>query len=119
MNRPPAAPKTKRTKSGTRLFPAGRPSVWEVGYRIGPILGAAREAERNDSANGERQVRPHVRRAHHHKYWIGTGDDKELILKWLGPVYVNVKDLDDLVMTIRPLKEKQSLYVMPKINKGE
>ena len=119
MNRPPAAPKTKRTKSGTRLFPAGRPSVWEVGYRIGPILGAAREAERSDSANGEKQVRPHVRRAHHHKYWIGTGDDKELILKWLGPVYVNVKDPDDLVMTIRPLKEKQSLYVMPEIGKNE
>ena len=31
---------------------------------------------------------PHVRRSHFHSYWTGSGDDKQLIVKWVNTIFV-------------------------------
>jgi hypothetical protein len=33
--------------------------------------------------------RPHIRSAHYHGYWMGTGQDKHYTLKWIAPIFVN------------------------------
>lgn len=32
---------------------------------------------------------PHVRRAHYHRYWKGTGSDRHIEIKWIPPIYVH------------------------------
>lgn len=31
----------------------------------------------------------HYRSAHWHHYWVGSGEDKKLIIKWVEGVFVN------------------------------
>jgi len=99
----PVKPAATRTKRGVRLFPATRMKVWEVGYRIGPMLARSAERGPQDEATSGLSVRPHVRRAHWHHYWTGSGQNRELILKWLSPILVNVEDPEQLAATIRPI----------------
>ena len=65
-------------------------ATWhEVGYRIGAEL---RNYNRTKHKRGEktgRTVRPHMRRAHWHRFWVGPRDgDRRLVLKWLAPTMV-------------------------------
>jgi hypothetical protein len=80
--------------------PAGKPrngrssATWhEVGYRIGAEL---REYERIKSGKKPHQggtVRPHIRRAHWHHYWVGPKDGpRELVLKWIPPLIIASKN---------------------------
>lgn len=87
---PPSRPHPKRTKREWRLFPPDRPTVWEVGSRIGAALRAAhldrqteQPAEQTDS--GRARPLPHIRRAHWHAYLVGEGRANS-ILKWLPPI---------------------------------
>lgn len=64
-------------------------TVTEVGARIGAQL---REYKRyaSESAGGGGHVRPHMRRAHWHRFWTGPrSGERKLILKWLEPIFVN------------------------------
>jgi len=103
----PEPPRAKRTKTGWRMFPADKWTVWDVGVRLGAALRRAyqeREIEdRAAAAHGERsRPRPHIRRAHWHGYWTGPRDgDRRLIVRWLPPIPVAMRDLDDLPATIR------------------
>lgn len=67
-------------------------ATWsEVGCRIGSELRAYKryESERKPYQGGT--VRPHMRRAHWHHYWIGPRDgDRKLVLKWIPPTMVGV-----------------------------
>jgi hypothetical protein len=100
----PVRPKAVKTKRGPRWFPPDKPTMWEVGYRVGPVLGRSlRLASEREQELGRAGVRPHVRRAHHHHYWVGTDENKEKILKWLSPIFVNVETPEDLATTIRPV----------------
>lgn len=101
----PRKPKLTKTKKGLRAFPPDRVSVWEVGYRIGAALRKAVAASRDKSGDGTHASPiPHVRKAHWHSFWTGPKDDPEqrrLVLKWLPPIPVGVRDSDDILPTFR------------------
>ena len=102
--------KVKVAKEFTNL-PLQKSKVWEVGYRVGPTLNAAKSqptqpiepgnVNESDSPNNLNGVRPHVRRAHYHGYWVGSGQEKKFILKWLHPILVGTKNPDEIVTTSR------------------
>ena len=104
----PQIPNGKRVKKGQiRYFPPDRPTVWDVGYRIGAILSAHRLAGDQKSTKGTERLhtspRPHIRRAHWHSYWIGSKkkpEERKLVVKWLHPILVGAKS-EDIVPTIR------------------
>lgn len=94
---------------------AKRVAVWDVGLRIGAALRKSYATQRADAgehevvvqqATRERAgVRPHVRRAHWHHFWIGPRDgNRKLILKWLPPIPVKLDD-SELPTVIYPLKK--------------
>lgn len=99
----PVRPKSVKTKRGARWFPPGKPTVWEVGYREGPILGRALRLASTRDGLASSGVRPHVRRAHYHHYWVGSGVYRKSELRWLPPIFVNVDNPNDLAMKIRPV----------------
>lgn len=77
----------------------GRPTkrrstaTWhEVGFRMGAQLRQY-ERTRPRSVGGGGTVRPHVRRAHWHHYWVGPmGGERKLVLRWVPPTFVAMAD---------------------------
>lgn len=104
----PGNPRPKRTRRGLRLFPADKPTAWDVGVRLGAALAAARQREQAageaQEAGGEARPRArpraHIRRAHWHTFLAGAGR-AERRLKWLPPIGVNVRGAEDLPAVIR------------------
>lgn len=93
-------------KKGKHKAPG--PRGWDVGWRHGPSLprrGHGNGEEADQSHGGKhRFLRPHIRTAHFHHYWVGSKSDpsgRRLILRWLEPMEVNVEDSGDLVPTVR------------------
>jgi len=110
----PAYPRPKRTKRGWRLFPADKPSTWNVGVRIGSALrraqGQGESGERPVAGADRARPRAHIRRAHWHGYWTGPRDpervdERRFQLRWQPPIPVNVSDVDDLPATVRPIQQ--------------
>lgn len=104
----PPQPQPKRTKTGWRLFPADKPTVWPVGERIGAALRRAyhqRETGQQeiDPETGRARPRPHVRRAHWHTF-LARPKRSERRLRWLPPIPVSMDDPGDLAPTVRPVK---------------
>ena len=107
----PGPPELTQTKRGPRWFPPDRPRVWEVSYRLGAALRQA-EGEGAPSvraSTGSRaRPRPHIRRAHWHRFWTGPRSNSELRrlrLRWQSPTPVAVEDIEQLVPTVRPVDE--------------
>jgi hypothetical protein len=105
-DRRPARPTPVKTKKGLRLFPPGRPTPWEVGYRLGAALRTALAGHESVAgpSGTHASPRPHVRRAHWHSFWVGRRDLPEarsVVLKWLPPIPVNVQDAGELTATVR------------------
>ncbi len=94
-------PWPKKTKKGWRYFPPDHATVWEVGYRIGQALEEAREREtREGHAGAHASPRPHIRRAHWHSFWKGPikePSNRRLVVYWLPPLAVGLKEIDELV----------------------
>lgn len=88
----PGNPKPKKTSKGWRMFPADQPKMWDVGVRMGAALRRAyQQAETSPEQGGQGSgKRPHIRRAHWHTYWMGSGEDKQPVLKWLPPIAVKL-----------------------------
>ncbi len=87
----PHRPEPKKVKGGMKLFPAQKPTIWEVGRTIGQALrNAARQA--NEYQGGTHaSPKAHIRRGHWHGYWTGPRTGKqEFTLKWLHPMLVNI-----------------------------
>lgn len=87
--------------------PANKPGrEYHVGERFGAAfrkwtkgsLGASR-----DHTESTGTVRPHLRRAHWHRYWVGKRDNKELVVKWVSECFVN-GDAGDIDVTIHKAK---------------
>ena len=76
---------------------------WDVGLRLGTALTLARsQAERGDpNAETGASVRPHVRRAHWHSFWVGKRGEQTISLRWLPPVPVNVATTETLPAVLR------------------
>jgi hypothetical protein len=104
-DRRPAYAVLKKTKKGLRLDTPDRPTHWLVGYRIGAALRRASSERSSEEPTGTHaRPRPHIRRAHWHSYWVGKWNDPDtriVVLKWLPPIAVNVKSVDDLTTTVR------------------
>lgn len=109
-----AHPQPKRTKKGVRFFPPDRPTMWDVGVRIGAALRRASVSDtQTDEERPHAGPRPHIRRAHWHSFRTGPMKDaagatipahaREVALRWLPPIPVNLDNLDDLPATIRPV----------------
>ena len=106
----PARPQPRQRRRGGRVWPAApEPMIWETGTRLGAAL---RRAERDDhdreSAAGmpSPSVRPHIRRAHWHTFWVGAHDspDRHREVRWLPPIPVNLDENEGPgVATIRPV----------------
>lgn len=106
-SRVPKKPEPKRTKRGWRMFPADRPTTWDVGVRIGSALRRAYRARASGESGTHAGPLPHVRRAHWHGFWRGPRKDpaaRAFELRWLPPIPVNVTDIEDLPATIRPVR---------------
>lgn len=84
----PSRPQLKRVKGGQwKLFPPSRPKIWPVGNRTGELIRQAK-TRGNGEASGK-TVRPHIRRAHWHGYWIGPRNgEQKFKFKWLAPIIV-------------------------------
>lgn len=68
-------------------------ATWhDVGYRIGSELRAYERVSHERIPHQGGTVRPHMRRAHWHHYWIGPRDgERKLVLKWVAPTMVGSK----------------------------
>lgn len=82
---PRGLPRMRRGRDGCPYMPeARRPEVYETAFELG---AAIRDAERGPDRGGS--VRGHLRRAHWHSYWVGSGEQKQRELRWLHPIAVN------------------------------
>ncbi len=68
-------------------------ATWhDVGYRIGASIRRFEKEARENRPHQGGTVRPHMRRAHFHHYWVGSKndpDERRLELRWVPPVMVN------------------------------
>lgn len=80
---------------------------WDVGLRLGAALQSAKERlEVAEGVTGSgTPVRPHVRRAHWHSYWIGKRGEQTISLRWLPPIPVNVVDAEKLPAVLHPVTQ--------------
>lgn len=78
------------------------PQFWHVGERIGSYIRkfyneeSIREGQTKEQADTRASMRPHIRKAHWHHYWKGPREgERKLILRWLPPIPVNIKNDDE------------------------
>lgn len=84
--------------------------VANVGYRIGSAIRSAKEEKErvvyihDDNATQKQGTpkSPHVRRSHFHSYWVGNGENKQLIVKWVNTIFVKGDSKDQT--TIHDIK---------------
>jgi hypothetical protein len=105
----PQRPKPRRHKSGElRWLAADEPAIWQTGTRLGAALRRAHERLADQSGEGTgATVRPHIRRAHWHTFWVGAlnSPERRQDVRWLPPIPVNLEDEVPGVATIRPVPE--------------
>lgn len=107
----PSRPAAGSARKGKRLNLAQQVQAWDVGVRMGAALrqAAGRAPEAAQEASGEgRRVRPHLRRAHFHRFRYGPmslGDERPVRLRWLPsiPVKLDLSQDEDHPVVIRPL----------------
>jgi len=98
--RPPA----KRKKGEPKPPPAAR--VRRMGWRVGAAIedGRRRAAEQRAVVHGTgRTLPPHMRAAHPHLYRVGPGR-KEIDIKFLDPIPVNMDKSDGKTVTNHPMR---------------
>lgn len=108
QERRPTTTQTKKTSKTTDKRPVRH---WDVGIRVGATIKRNRSyAAKTQHKGGEHKQharpRPHLRRGHWSHFWTGKRDsaDRERILKWIEPVYINADSPDDLPTTIHRVK---------------
>ena len=86
-----------KRQAGKREYkPRERSEQSEVGYRIGATIRKSLNSREKIVYVGEHgkgsPKSPHIRRSHFHSYWTGSGDNKELIVKWVNTIFVHGGD---------------------------
>ena len=102
----PKFPEPTITKRGPRFFPPDEPKVWEVSYRIGAEIAMAKSGNYSSEGGAGHTVRPHIRRAHWHRFWTGSRSEPEnrkLVVHWLPPMVVASDTVEDIIPTVRPV----------------
>lgn len=98
------------TKKATKTTDKRPVRHWDVGIRVGATIKRNRSytVRTTQSADHKQHARPrpHLRRGHWSHFWTGKRDsaDRERILKWIEPVYINADSPDDLPTTIHRVK---------------
>ena len=72
---------------------------WDVGFRYADSIKKQyiQEGDGKETRHGKSSSkRPHVRKAHWHRYWIGHGEDKHLELRWVSSCHINAEFVSDL-----------------------
>ena len=84
---------------------------WDVGIRVGATIKrnrsyAAKSQRKGGDHKQHARPRPHLRRGHWSHFWTGKRDskDRERVLKWIEPMYINADAPDDLPTTIHRVK---------------
>nr|DAG81397.1 MAG TPA: hypothetical protein [Caudoviricetes sp.] len=85
--------------------------VKNVGLRIGAAI-RKNKAKPSPSAETEpgtgSKKSPHSRRGHWHHYWTGPRDgDRKLILKWVAPTFINLKNKTQDTVVVYPVKMRK------------
>lgn len=108
-------PKSKFFGTKKRLLAAKESISWNVGIRIGAALDLSSKRKCEDSvADGSGtgvSVRPHIRRAHWHSFWVGKRGEQTLSLRWLPPIAVNTEEAENLPAVIRKAQGLHSAEV--------
>jgi hypothetical protein len=106
-NRLPRRSQPKKVKGGMKFFPPDKPTIWDTGWRIGAMIDRARSAQSVPQGGTHASPVPHIRKPHWHSFWKGPKTDpekRELVCYWLPPIPVRVKDIEQLVPTIYPVR---------------
>ena len=107
LKRMPSTSAAKKTIKTTEKRPVRH---WDVGIRVGATIKRNRSQAATPRESGDHKQharpRPHLRRGHWSHFWTGKRDsaDRERILKWIEPVYINADSSDDLPTTIHKVK---------------
>lgn len=108
QERRPSTMTAKKTSKTTDKCPVRH---WDVGVRVGATIKrnrsyAAKTQRKSGDHKQHARPRPHLRRGHWSHFWTGKrdGSDRERILKWIEPVYINANTPDDLPTTIHKVK---------------
>lgn len=103
----PRRPEITKTKAGPRVF-APPSQVLDVGLRIGAAFREHRESQADGENGGTRRSSaPTLRKAHWHRFWHGARNKPEervLRPKWLPPIPVNLRPGDEIMATVRDVK---------------
>lgn len=87
----PHRPEPKKVKGGMKLFPAQKPTIWEVGRNIGQALRNAASQSKEYQGGSHASPKAHIRRGHWHGYWTGPhSGNRKFVLKWLHPMLINL-----------------------------
>ncbi len=102
----PPTPKAKFFGNKQWLIAAKEAKNWDVGLRIGATLDLSSKQDREREIEGGTgtTVRPHIRRAHWHSFWVGKRGEQTLSLRWLPPISVNTDGAENLPAVIRPVQ---------------
>lgn len=82
-----------------------------VGVRIGNAIRKSRQPSHSSSQGGTgAKVRPHSRRGHWHRYWVGPRDgvNRKLILKWTAPTFIHMDEFYNDTVVIYPVKQERN-----------
>ena len=102
----PGNPQPKRVKGGERLFASPGVRTWDVAYRLGAAFRQARATQVGSEGGAGRTVRPHVRKAHYHLYWMGQRGRQTSVLRWLPPITVKFDPEAELPAVVRKVRKK-------------
>ena len=80
---------------------------WDVGIRIGSSIRQYKKDTEQDNKtthtiNHRKSPRPHMRKAHWHKYMTGKGR-KIPVIRWIEPTFVLTKSCENLPVTVHPV----------------
>ena len=92
--RPPKISKPNPKKDKKRSF-----ATWHsVGSHIGAQLREYERYKSEHNGEGVGSVRPHMRRAHFHHYWVGSKYARRLELRWLSPIKVGFGGIESTTL---------------------
>lgn len=73
-------------------------AVWySVGYNIGNTLREYKKYVKEVSEPSS-HVRPHMRRAHWHHYWVGPKGNQRIELRWIAPTKVGFDEIESATL---------------------
>lgn len=93
-----------RTPSGQPKNKYSEIKEYKCGESTGEKIRKFKNANPNycgthNSGSGSRKS-PHIRRAHYHRFWIGHGENKTQVIRWLPPMVIHPEVQQDIKPTV-------------------